>query len=223
VAVAKNALRTAFEERKVQYERANDQIKQTLKSFLDDLSKRYGLREGLQVLGEPKGFESFYKKATKKYHCKTVEEAFERVHDLSRVRVLCHTLSDCYSLLDMLRQQNHLLVDETSIEDFIKNPSETGYRAIHLQVRVDVPFDGETVGVLVEVQIRTILEEAWGFYTHGDFYKGENVPPVIADLMREFSTLLYWADCHADLLIDEVAGKRDEPDPGIEAAHAASR
>lgn len=212
--VGRDELLAAFDERKARYERANDQIKGILKAFLDDLSKRYGLREGLQVMGDPKSFESFYKKATEKYDCQTVDQAFDEVHDLSRVRVLCHTLDDCYRLLELLQKQNHLFVDPTTIEDFIENPSETGYRAIHLEVTVDVPVGEETVGVPVEVQIRTILEEAWGFYTHGDFYKGENVPPVIAKLMREFSTLLYWADRHAALLVDEVAGLRAQENGG---------
>jgi putative GTP pyrophosphokinase len=210
VTVARNELLAAFDAQKVRYERANKLVKETLQAFIDDLSKRYGLREGLQVVGDPKGFKSFYKKATQKYECKTVEEAFDRVRDLSRVRVLCHTLEDCYRLLEMLQSQGHLYVEPSTIQDFIKNPSATGYRAIHLEVTVDVPFGGETVGVPVEVQIRTILQEAWGFYTHSDFYHGSNVAPVIAQLMREFSTLLYWADRHAALLVEEVARSQAE-------------
>lgn len=214
--LSKDELSKAFEERKARYERANESIKVTLNAFLDDLSKRYGVREGLMVLGDPKSFESFHKKASEKYKCKNVEEAFERVRDLSRVRVLCHTLSDCRRLLEMLQEQKHLFVDASKIEDMIEKPTKTGYRAIHLEVKVDVPVGGETVGVPVEVQIRTILQEAWGFYTHGDFYKGTEVTPVIAALMREFSTLLYWADRHAVLLVDEVAQARAEAeDDGV--------
>jgi putative GTP pyrophosphokinase len=206
----KEELEAAFEERKARYVRANKQIKETLEALLDDLSKRYGVREGLIVLGEPKEFSSFHRKAAEKYKCETVEVAFEQVRDLSRVRVLCPTLSDCDRLVQMLQEQSHLFVDPVKIERQIENPSSTGYRAIHLEARVDVPVGTETVGVPVEVQIRTILQEAWGFYTHGDFYKGTPVTPVIADLMREFSTLLHWADRHAVLLVDEVARVREE-------------
>lgn len=222
MAFTREQLAAAFEDRKARYKRGNDLVKQTLEAFLDDLSKRYGVREGLMVVGDPKGFPSFYKKATEKYQCETIEDAFDRVRDLSRVRVLCHTLSDCYRLVQLLQEQTHLFVDPLKIEDMIEEPSPTGYRAIHLEVTIDVPVEGGTVGVPVEVQIRTILQEAWGFYTHGDFYKGEAVSPVIADLMREFSTLLYWADRHAVILVDEVARARDEvaEDNGGETAAA---
>jgi ppGpp synthetase/RelA/SpoT-type nucleotidyltranferase len=210
VTVARDELEAAFEERKARYVRANTVIKETLNALLDDLSKRYGVREGLMVIGEAKGFKSFFKKATEKYDCQSVDEAFDRVRDLSRVRVLCHTLDDCYRLLRMLQEQQFLWVDPAKIEDRIASPTKTGYRAIHLEVIVDVPVGGEQVGVPVEVQIRTMLQEAWGFYTHGDFYKGIDVTPVIAKLMREFSDLLFWSDRHANLLVDEVAGARTE-------------
>lgn len=198
-------LEAVFETRKVLYERANKRIVEVLNALLDDLSKRYGVREGLMVLGEPKAFSSFHRKATEKYKCESIEEAFARVRDLSRVRVLCHTLDDCYRLIDLLNSgQTYLFLEPSTIEDRIAEPSPTGYRAIHLEVLVDVPFEGGEVGVPVEVQIRTILQEAWGFYTHGDFYKGEEVAPMVADMMREFSDLLYWSDKHAARLVDAV-------------------
>lgn len=218
----KDELEATFEKRKARYVRANALVKETLSAFLDDLGKRYGVREGLQVLGDAKGFTSFHKKATEKYDCQSVDEAFDRVRDLSRVRVLCHTLDDCYRLLKMLQEQEFLWVDPSKIEDRIATPSDTGYRAIHLEVMVDVPVGGKEMAIPVEVQIRTILQEAWGFYTHGDFYKGIDVTPVIARLMREFSDLLYWSDRHANLLVDEVALARrkrlgEEPDEDVPA------
>lgn len=227
MAFTKRQLETAFDERKARYERANETIKHTLNALLDDLSKRYGVREGLMVLGEPKTFNSFHRKATKKYKCKEIDEAFDRVRDLSRVRVLCHTLADCDRLVELLKAQRHLFVNPSTIEDFINAPSPTGYRGIHLEARVDVPVDGGSVGVPVEVQVRTFLQEAWGFYTHGDFYKGENVPPFVAQLMREFSDLLYWADKHAVQLVDEIALLRNKggglsPDGDATAAEDAA-
>jgi ppGpp synthetase/RelA/SpoT-type nucleotidyltranferase len=211
-----------FERRKRLYARANKRIGEILEALLDDLSARYGVREGLMVVGEPKPFASFYRKASDKYACETVDEAFERVRDLSRVRVLCHTLDDCYRLIALLDAQHAMHVVESSVEDRIKNPSERGYRAIHLEVRVDVPQGTETVGVPVEVQIRTTLQEAWGHYTHGDFYKADEVPHPVGRLMRELSDLLYWADRHAALLVDMIA-TNSAPEGSIPAAEPAQR
>lgn len=203
-------LRTAFDEKESQYKRANGQLKDLLNALLDDLSQRYGVRAGLLVLGEPKSFESFYKKATEKYDCQSVDEAFEKVRDLARVRVICHTLDDCFALVDLLREQEVVYVDESSIEMWIEEPSETGYRAIHLEVSVDVPVGTKKIATPCEVQIRTALQEAWGHYTHADFYKGVVVPELVRNLMRELSDLLYYTDRHAGLLINEIARARSE-------------
>jgi ppGpp synthetase/RelA/SpoT-type nucleotidyltranferase len=198
-----------FVERAVRYRRANDRITSVLNDLLDDLSERYGVREGLVVVGEPKQFGSFYRKATQKYGCETPEEAFERVRDLSRVRVVCQTLDDCYRLLDLLRAaQDILYVDEASIDDLIAKPSRTGYRAIHLEARVDVNVGPEIIGVPVEIQIRSTLQEAWGLYTHADFYHAEAAPDLVAQLMRELSDLLYWTDRHAAILVNEITAFR---------------
>jgi ppGpp synthetase/RelA/SpoT-type nucleotidyltranferase len=199
----------AYDARVRIYKRANEEITFVLDALLDDLSKRYGVREGLYVMGEPKSFESFYRKA-KKYRCKSVEEAFKRVRDLSRVRVVCTTLDDCYQLLELLRGQRALYVDESKIEDYIAKSSPTGYRAIHLEVTVDVIDSGSKVGVPVEVQIRSTLQEAWGHYTHADFYHADAVPEHVGTLMRELSDLLFWADRHASNLVGEVSRVRGQ-------------
>jgi ppGpp synthetase/RelA/SpoT-type nucleotidyltranferase len=211
VTLDREAARTTFDERRRLYARANVRIADVLNALLDDLSRVHGVREGLMVIGEPKTFDSFYRKAVDKYGCESVEEAFDRVRDLSRVRVICHTLDDCYSLVELLDAQQSLHVVPASVEDKIKSPSPTGYRAIHLEVVVDVPFDGEEVGVPVEVQFRTTLQEAWGHFTHVDFYHASPANHPIDTLMRELSDLLLWADKHAALLVRELAASRAAP------------
>jgi putative GTP pyrophosphokinase len=199
-----------YDMRARRYERANKLITAILNDLLDDLSARYGVREGLYVVGEPKSFASFYRKATTKYVCKSVDEAFERVRDLARVRVVCPTLDDCGSLLEMLLKQKAVFVDERTIEDYIAEPSKTGYRAIHLEAWVEVTVSEDKVSVPVEVQIRSTLQEAWGHYTHSDFYHAEAVPEHIAALMKALSDLLHWSDQHASILVKEVSRQRDE-------------
>ncbi|HXA53964.1 MAG TPA: RelA/SpoT domain-containing protein [Solirubrobacteraceae bacterium] len=199
-----------YDTRARRYERANQQITAILNALLDDLSARYRVREGLYVTGKPKCFSSFYRKATDKYACESLDEAFERVRDLARVRVVCPTLDDCYSLLEMLLKQQAVFVDERTIEDYIADPSPTGYRAIHLEAAVEVTVSEDKVSVPVEVQIRSTLQEAWGHYTHSDFYHAEAAPEHIALLMKALSDLLHWSDRHASILVKEVARQRDE-------------
>lgn len=113
----------------------------------------------------------------------------------------------------ILRAQNAIFVDETSIQDFIATPSPTGYRAIHLEVSVDVPDGTATVSVPVELQIRSALQEAWGHFTHAEFYRGNNPNDLVRDLMRQFSELLYWSDKHAARMLEEMNPRADVEAP----------
>jgi len=118
-------------------------------------------------------------------------------------------LDDCNQLLEMLRKQDVLFVDETSIKNYIENPSPTGYRAIHVDVSIEVQSGAKRESIPVEIQIRTAIQEAWGHFTHSDFYKYAGDTPLIRDLMCEFSDLLYWSDKHADRLIKEMVMARN--------------
>jgi putative GTP pyrophosphokinase len=210
MAFDREAARAVYEARASRYERANQQIEVILSDLLDDLGDRYGVRDGFYVMGKPKTFDGFYRKATKKYDCDSIEDAFTRVRDLARVRVVCPTLDDCYSLLELLRGQEAVFVDDTKIEDFISTPSPTGYRAIHLEVAIDVTVAGKRIGVPVEIQIRSTLQEAWGHYTHADFYHVDEIPELVGQLMKELSDLLHWSDQHASILVKEIARVRSQ-------------
>jgi ppGpp synthetase/RelA/SpoT-type nucleotidyltranferase len=211
MALDRETAQATYEARASKYARANTQISMLLGNLLADLGERYGVRDGFYVMGEPKAFDSFYRKATEKYHCGSVEEAFVAVRDLARVRVVCPTLDDCYALVELLKEQQAIYVDDAKVDDFIERPSRTGYRAIHLEAAIDVSLSGKMIGVPVEIQIRSALQEAWGHFTHADFYGADEVPELVGRLMRELSDLLYWADQHARILVKESTRGRMTP------------
>lgn len=211
------ALREFYDANIDRYARATERLRAILKELLDDLSERYGMSKGY-ITGEPKSFESLARKLEReKYKDLTsAEECFDAVGDIGRARVVFPTLSDCESLLSLLRDQGAISVVEKSLENFIEEPSETGYRAIHVEVRVDCFIDGHPVAVPCELQIKTILQDAWGYYTHADFYKGGGVPSLVGDLMRDLSDLLHYTDRQANRLLAEVA--LSSPPPAVESA-----
>ncbi len=52
-------------------------------------------------------------------------------------------------------------VDE---KDYVSEPKDSGYRACHVLLKVQIDSDGAPV--IVEVQIKTLLQHAWGELTH---------------------------------------------------------
>jgi Region found in RelA / SpoT proteins len=90
-------------------------------------------------------------------------------------------------------------------EDYISQPKDSGYRALHLIVEVEVPHGVTNVPIPVEVQIRTLLQHAWGELTHEDTFKpGVPVPELIRVLSKRLATALTVLDEIAQDLRDEL-------------------
>jgi ppGpp synthetase/RelA/SpoT-type nucleotidyltranferase len=177
-----------------------------LQVTVDDLGDSYSVRPIPLIQGNVKEFDSFFKKAKRfedEGRVKNTDDCFKEIRDVARGRIICQTLEDCQRLQSMLADNTDIFYGgEMSVETH--EPSETGYRAVHLAIDVGVMVNGKELATPCEVQILTALQFAWNLYTHKDFYKGARVPPVVADLMRELSDLLHVADRLADRLIKEV-------------------
>jgi len=98
----------------------------------------------------------------------------EVIEDLIGARVICWFVDDCYGMLDYIQATKQFRIKPRSLEDYIKDPKHTGYRAIHLLA--DVSYDRvktyrkqRTVvedRMICEIQIRTKLQDAWAEFTH---------------------------------------------------------
>ncbi len=130
-----------------------DQLIETLRGEL----QRVGI-EG-EVYGRAKHIYSIWKKMQRK------GISFSKVYDISAVRVLVPSVSDCYTLLGIVHSLWRNIPDE--FDDYIAAPKENGYRSLHTAV----------IGPrsrVVEIQIRTweMHEEAeFGICAHWQ-YKG---------------------------------------------------
>ncbi|MBR2834974.1 MAG: GTP pyrophosphokinase family protein [Coriobacteriales bacterium] len=103
----------------------------------------------------------------------TIAGIREQVYDVAGVRVVCHYLSDVEAVAEeFLRQDDVQLVDR---RDYIANPKESGYRSLHIIVKVPVFLNDMRRLVNVEVQIRTIAMDFWASLEHRLRYKNQSV------------------------------------------------
>jgi GTP pyrophosphokinase len=77
---------------------------------------------------------------------------FERVFDVRAMRVLTHTLDDCYAALAYIHSRFTPIVEE--FDDYIAKPKSNGYQSLHTVVRD--PNDR----LPIEIQIRTLVMHA---------------------------------------------------------------
>lgn len=127
----------------------------------------------------------------------------ERIGDLLGIRLICLRLSDINSLkayLELLADENILrfIQKPDHKRSFILpvDPGETipeglnlrysGYSSIHYQVELGQNADGadEFKGFQIELQLRTILEEAWGEIDHKYRYVFSRSGHVLPDYIH---------------------------------------
>jgi putative GTP pyrophosphokinase len=181
-----------------------ESISQVLKIRLGGLASAYTTEnklpsEAVVVHSRVKSLTSFLRKL-EKLDWPMFGHPTEVITDLIGARVVCWFVDDCYGMLDYIQATNQFLVKPRSLEDFIKDPKPTGYRAIHVLAdisydRVKTYQDRRTVvedRMIGEIQIRSKLQDAWSDFTHTMYIEvptefQENYKATIADIASRLS------------------------------------
>jgi putative GTP pyrophosphokinase len=155
-----------------------ESISQVLEIRLGGLASAYTVenklpREAVDVHSRVKSLASFLRKLDKT-DWPMFGHPTEVITDVIGARVVCWFVDDCYGMLDYIQATRRFRIKPRSLEDYIRDPKRTGYRAIH--VLADVSYDRvKTYGkqrtvvedrMICEIQIRTKLQDAWAEFTH---------------------------------------------------------
>ncbi|MBO20583.1 MAG: (p)ppGpp synthetase [Chloroflexi bacterium] len=150
-------------------------------STLGDELAKYGIEA--DVVGRPKGIYSTYRKM-EKYEAQGKD--FGDIYDLFALRVLVNETADCYKSLGVVHQLWHPIPGQ--FDDYIGNPKENLYQALH----TTVISDG---GTPLEVQIKTyelhrIAE--YGVAAHWAYKEGNSGDQRFEEKMTWLRQLLEW-------------------------------
>jgi len=135
-----------------------------------------GLKPTLK--GRVKEFNSYYSKKLRLLKKAWAEKTGPLpVNDMLAIRVVCPFLGDIAVAEQALSK--HFAIEETERKGSERSFKEFGYESIHILVRIP-----ETLAALcpqlernvVEIQLRTILQEAWAEVEHELVYKAEFTP-----------------------------------------------
>ena len=151
-----------------------------------------------------KSMDSIIKKVRNKNIPLTLSSIQENIHDIAGVRVVCSFPDDIYLLADCLLQQDDITLIER--KDYIRNPKPSGYRSLHLIVKVPIFLQDEKKMMTVEVQLRTIAMDFWASLEHKLRYK-KNIPDKEAQLLA--AELLDCANISSalDVRMGEIRGR----------------
>jgi ppGpp synthetase/RelA/SpoT-type nucleotidyltranferase len=122
--------------------------------------------------------------------------------DIVGVRVICAYPSD----VTAVRQYIEMLIHKRKLtlkDPFDQKNEESGYRGLH--VTVSVP--GPNSRILCEIQISTILQEAWNYKVHPLIYKGRNIDKRDEQQTKFLSDLLDGIDGQTKVVKDTVVAR----------------
>ncbi len=152
--------------------------------------------------------KSIAEKLRRKHLPQTIEAAEANLTDIAGVRIVCNYIEDIYHIAELLSHQRDVeLVDSV---DYIQNPKESGYRSLHLVVRIPVFLSSHTELVPVEVQIRTLAMDFWASLEHQLRYKSDQ--DATQDLRRRLQACAETSaalDMEMQSIYREINGSHD--------------
>lgn len=142
-----------------------------------------------------------------------LRKAFREASDFLGFRLVCNNLQDVErisaALIAALEAENL----KTERRDYVANPKTDGYRALHVMFRYPVKMGTLEADLGCEIQIRSMLQDAWAQLSRVDLYTND-VPGSIARQMRALSNQLAQADTTAERIRNQVARPRAGARPG---------
>ena len=163
------------------YSAAVREVRTKVEILDEEFRTRYAHNPIHHIDSRLKSPQSMMKKLARKGLPQTLEAAEANLNDIAGVRIVCNYLDDIYRIADLLQRQRD--VEFVHRRDYIENPKESGYRSLHLVIRIPVFLSSHTELVPVEVQIRTIAMDFWASLEHSLRYKAEG--QVTEEVSRE--------------------------------------
>ncbi|MEE1834108.1 hypothetical protein [Streptomyces sp. SP17KL33] len=177
-----------FNARRPKYEALCDELKFSLTRRMDEAGIKWHT-----ITARPKDLKSFLEKVDRKEYA----DPFSETEDLAGARIVCLFMLDLERTGDVISSMFEVLNREDKIAE--GDVSAFGYMSHHYVCKLSDRYAGERYdaikGLKFEIQVRTILMDAWANMSHYLSYKNEESIPK--DLIKDFhalSGLLYVGD-----------------------------
>jgi putative GTP pyrophosphokinase len=190
----KNNLKKEYDNKKFLFQKIQEEASRILSQEINIKRIQFILHKRI------KKFESFYDKI----HKKEIKSPFEEIHDIIGLRIVCLFLSDIKKITNIIEKHFDIVKDEDKIiSDDLKR---FGYMARHFDVKFKDAslLNQDFKNIVFEIQLRTIVQDAWASISHELDYKTED--DLQSDFKRDFyalSGLFYIADVHFENLKKE--------------------
>lgn len=180
------------------YESYTDYFTKIMENIISILHQKIILQSQPTYKNRVKSFSSYYKKVLRlKPEDAAEADGIVCLTDMIGIRMICAFLEDINIALEQIK--NIFEVKEVEVKGAEKKFSEFGYESIHVLIKIPddckPPLEGPFVNLkplpesaVCEIQIRTILQDAWAEVEHELIYKSE-FNPFDIPLRRKLASL----------------------------------
>jgi len=137
------------------------------------------------VTSRAKTLDSFLDKLQRKHY----DKPFEQITDLAGARVVCLYRSDITKIAQIVRTEFEVIEDIDKLGEM--GVDQFGYGARHFLVRLGRSSSGarydDLKQLICEIQVRTVVQDAWAIIQHHMVYKRESQVPT--QLQRRLNSL----------------------------------
>lgn len=132
------------------------------------------------ISGRAKHIYSIYKKI----HRKHVD--FEEIYDAIALRVLVHSIEDCYKVLSVVHSRWEHIPQE--FDDYVSNPKPNGYRSIHTAV-----IGPQNKNIEIQIRTQAMHDEAeLGVAAHWAYKEGGNATSNYDEKIAWLRQVMAW-------------------------------
>ncbi len=193
-----------------------ENAKNTFLSIISSILSDEGF-EVHSIVGRVKNKDECIKKFTYKYKtaCDNEQKAYEirdHISDLIGLRIVMLYESDIDKVGDIL-QKEFTLLDKTDKRKQLENGNNVfGYKGLHLDMKMSAPRSSmreyqSYAEFPFEIQVRTIIQDAWSVLDHKIKYK-KAIPKYLERRINSLSALFEIAD--REFLDIQKASKKEE-------------
>lgn len=189
---------------------AAETVTRILRGVLDETREELTIHD---ISGRVKSFDSCVQKYNRKYRSKHetaggVEKIADLITDLIGIRIVCLYEDDINRVADIVRSTFDVPNQTEKAVELKKDPNRFGYQALHCDLhlgapRIDLGEYRSFSGINVELQIRTIFQDAWSVLDHQLKYK-KTIHPSLSRRINVFAALCELADQEFMRIRDDI-------------------
>ncbi|MCP2054328.1 UNVERIFIED_ORG: ppGpp synthetase/RelA/SpoT-type nucleotidyltransferase [Pseudomonas fluorescens] len=161
-----------------------------------------------------------------KLNRKSYTAPFDQLDDLAGVRVVCLYSSDISNIIDIIRNEFEIVQEIDKREELETN--KFGYIGNHFIIRLGTNYSGARYDDLrtlrCEIQVRTVVQDAWSIIQHHMVYKKESQVPSnlirklngLAGLFETVDDQFEFIRMQRDIYLDSIRESKNAPSDFLE-------